>query len=264
MNKHSHSAVPETASPLVSRLARSVLLTEEEVDYLESMQVNQVDLTKGDEFVRHGEDMRGTFLVRDGWVIRYKMTSAGRRQIIGVSLPGDFIGLHINFSRSSIYNAMALTKTNMALIEPVRILEIHRRFPVLASGLDWMTVRSANILSEHNVSLGARPAAQRILHFMLELWTRLASVGHARPDGFKLRLSQEQIADCMGLSSVHANRSMRRLVRENLISIESGELSFPRWRAAVEFADFDDAYLQAFVMPGATRKRALMSAGAAA
>lgn len=264
MNRHLKSAVPETASPLVSRLARSVLLTEEEVDYLESMQVNTVDLAKGDEFVRHGEDMRVTFLVRDGWVIRYKITAAGRRQIIGVSLPGDFIGLHINFSRSSIYNAMALTQTSLAMIEPVRILEIHRRFPVLASGLDWMTVRSANILSEHNVSLGARPAAQRILHFMLELWTRLASVGHAATDGFKLKLSQEQIADCMGLSSVHANRSLRRLVRENLIAIESGNLRFPRWRAAVEFADFDDRYLQAFAMPGTNRKQVAMSSGTAA
>ena len=159
------SAIPETASALVRRLGRSVLLTSEEVDYLETMQVNQASIDKGDEFLQDGEPMRLTFLIRSGWVMRYRITAGGRRLIIGISLPGDFIGLHVNFKNSSIYSAAALTDASLALIEPVRIIEIHRRFPVLASGLDWMTVRHANILSEHKVSLGARSAAQRILHF---------------------------------------------------------------------------------------------------
>ncbi|PWW02023.1 CRP-like cAMP-binding protein [Hoeflea marina] len=264
MTKHTPQPAVDSANPLVARLGASVLLTEDEIDYLAAMQASTIDLAKGDEFVRDGEDMRVTFLVHDGWIIRYKMTAAGRRQIIGVSLPGDFIGLHINFSRSSTFNAMALTKARLALVEPERILEIHRRYPILASGLDWMTVRSANILSEHNVSLGARPAPQRILHFMLELWTRLVTVGHASSDGFHLRLSQEQIADCMGLSSVHANRSLRRLVRENLIAVDSGNVSFPRWKAAVDYADFDDRYLQPFLLPGNARLRRRTKAGAAA
>ncbi len=259
MTRTLHSAVPQEASPLVARLGLSVLLTAEEVDYLEAMQVNRVDLAKGDEFLRDGEEMRVTFLVREGWVMRYKLTSAGRRQIIGVSLPGDFIGLHVNFNRTSIYSVTALTAISLAMIEPVRILEIHRRFPVLASGLDWLTVRNSNILSEHKVSLGARTAAQRILHFLLEIWTRLAAVGLASQNGFALKLNQEQIADCMGLSSVHANRSLRRLSQDGLIRVDAGEVSFPKLRAAVQFADFDDAYLEAFSL-GSDRVNRLMIA----
>ncbi|MEQ8480515.1 MAG: Crp/Fnr family transcriptional regulator [Hoeflea sp.] len=246
MSTNNKSAIPENASPLVRRLGRTVLLTSEEVEYLETMQVNQAEIAKGDEFIHDGEPMRITFLLRRGWVIRYKITPGGRRLIIGVSLPGDFIGLHTSFSHQSIYSASALTKVSLALIEPVRILEIHRRFPVLASGLDWMTVRHSNILSEHKVSLGARSAAQRILHFFLELWTRLEQVSIANSKGFELELTQEQIADCMGLSTVHVNRSISYLSKENLVRIEKGFVSFPQVSRSVSFADFEERFLMEF------------------
>ena len=240
------SAIPDDASPLVRRLGRSMLLTAEEVKFIETMQVNQAAVDKGDEFLRDAEPLRVTFLVRSGWVMRYKITAAGRRLIIGVSLPGDFIGLHVNFNNTSIFSAAALTDASLALIEPVRILEIHRRFPVLAAGLDWMTVRHANILAEHKVSLGARSAAERILHFLLELWTRLEQVGLADSKGFELELTQEQIGDCMGLSTVHVNRSISRLVKENLLRIDKGMVSFPQVSRSVSFADFDKRFLMEF------------------
>jgi len=240
------SAIPKDASPLVRRLGRSVLLTSEEVDYLETMQVNQASVLKGDEFIHDGEPLRVTFLVRRGWVIRYRITPAGRRLIIGVSLPGDFIGLHVNFSHSSIFSAATLTNSSLALIEPVRILEIHRRFPVLASGLDWMSMRHANILAEHKVSLGARTAAQRILHFLLELWIRLEQVGLASEDGFDLELTQEQIGDCMGLSTVHVNRSLSRLSKEKMLKIDRGFVTFPDISRSIDFADFDERFLMEF------------------
>jgi len=246
MPSKNQSAIPKDASPLVRRLGRSVLLTSEEVDYLETMQINQAAISKGDEFIQDGEPLRVTFLVRRGWVIRYRITPAGRRLIIGVSLPGDFIGLHVNFNHSSIFSAAALTNSSLALIEPVRILEIHRRFPVLASGLDWMSMRHSNILSEHKVSLGARTAAQRILHFLLELWIRLEQVGLATDDGFELELTQEQIGDCMGLSTVHVNRSLSRLSKEKLVKIEKGLVTFPEVSRSVSFADFDERFLMEF------------------
>lgn len=240
------SAIPKDASPLVRRLGRAVLLTTEEVDFLETMQVNQATIARGQEFVVDGEPLRVTFLVRHGWVIRYKITPAGRRLIIGVSLPGDFIGLHVNFNYLSIFAASALTNVSLALIEPVRILEIHRRFPVLASGLDWMTVRHSNILAEHKVSLGARTAAQRILHFLLELWIRLEQVGLATGEGFEIELTQEQIGDCMGLSTVHVNRSLSRLAKDDLIRMEKGRVRFPDVSRAVSYADFDARFLMDF------------------
>ena len=240
------SAASSAMSPAVQRLAGTVLLNEEEVDFFEQLQVNRIALARGEEFVRDGEDFRVSFLIREGWAIKYKLTKAGRRQIIGVSLPGDFIGLHINFQRRSIYSVAALTEMDVAVIEPIRILDVYQRYPVLASGLDWMTVRSFNILSEHNVSLGARPASQRILHFLLELWCRLIVVGQADTDGFKLLMTQEQISDTMGLSLVHTNKNLKKLQREGLIVNKANFISFPDKQRAVEYADFDERFLEDF------------------
>lgn len=240
------SATSAAMSAAVQRLAANVLLNEEEVEFFEQLQVNRVGFQRGEEFVRDGEDFRICFLVREGWAIKYKMTKAGRRQIIGVCLPGDFIGLHVNFQRKSIYSVAALTEMEVALIEPIRILEVYQKFPVLASGLDWMTVRNFNILSEHNVSLGARPAAQRILHFMLELWCRLIVIGEADETGYRLPMTQEQVADTMGLSLVHTNKNLRKLQREGYISIEGGVVSFPNEKRSVEYADFDQRFLENF------------------
>jgi CRP/FNR family transcriptional regulator, anaerobic regulatory protein len=240
------SAASATMSAAVQRLASTVLLNEEEVDFFEQLQVNRIALQRGEDFVHDGEDFRVSFLIREGWAIKYKFTKAGRRQIIGVCLPGDFIGLHINFQRRSIYSAAALTDLELAVIEPIRILEVYQKYPVLASGLDWMTVRNFNILSEHNVSLGARPAGQRILHFMLELWCRLMVIGYADETGFRLMMTQEQIADTMGLSLVHTNKNLRKLQRDGLLTMEGGYVRFPDRERTIEYADFDERFLEQF------------------
>ncbi|WP_099864837.1 Crp/Fnr family transcriptional regulator [Pararhizobium haloflavum] len=240
------SAASTAMSAAVQRLASNVLLNEEEVEFFEQLQVNRVAYRRGEEFVTDGEDFRLSFLIRDGWAIKYKMTKSGRRQIIGVCLPGDFIGLHINFQRRSIYSVAALTDLEVAIIEPIRILEVYQKYPVLASGLDWMTVRNFNILSEHNVSLGARPASQRILHFILEIWCRLMVVGAADDSGFRMLMTQEQIADTVGLSLVHTNKNLRKLQREGYISVDNGFITFNDKRKAVEFADFDERFLEQF------------------
>lgn len=240
------SATSAVMSAAVQRLASNVLLSEEEVDFFEQLQVNRFALQRGEEFIRDGEEFSASFLIREGWAIKFKYTQAGRRQIIGVVLPGDFIGLHVNFQRRSIYSVAALTPMEIAAIEPVRILEVYRNYPVLASGLDWMTVRNFNILSEHNVSLGARPAGQRILHFLLELFCRLRVIGQANETSFRLLMTQEQIADTVGLSLVHTNKNLRKLQREGLIAMENGTVSFPDMRRAVGYCDFEERFLEQF------------------
>lgn len=240
------TAGPDNVSPLVKRLGSRVLLTEEEIAFIEALQTNRILLSTGEDLVRDGDELKTTCLLRSGWAIRYRLTAAGRRQILGISLPGDVIGLHVNFHRRAIATVSALTDLEVALIEPLRILEIYRTYPVLASGLEWMTVHNFNILSEHNVSLGARSARERILHFLLELWCRLIQIGEATEAGFRLPLTQQQIADAMGLSQVHTNKTIRKLTADGLLAFEGRELVFPDIERAFDVADFDARFLQQF------------------
>lgn len=233
-------------SPSLRRLGQSVLLSRDEIEFFEGIQNNVVSYERGESILKDGDEFTCCYGIRDGWAISYRITSAGRRQIVALYLPGDFIGLHINFHRKAIFSLDALTSLEVALIEPMRIIEIHQRFPVLASGLDWSAVRSSNIMSEHNVSLGARTADQRILHFLLEVWCRLMLVGEATADGFIMRMTQQQIADVLGLSLVHTNKMMKSLARRNLMQIEQRFVTIPELKDAIRMADFDPTFLDTF------------------
>lgn len=246
MVKLDETAATVAVSPLVRRLGSQITLSAEECAALEQLQARRAVLHEGQFLVRDGELLTAAFILCAGAAIRYRITMAGRRQILGISLPGDAIGLQVNFQSTAIADVAALCETEVALIEPERILDLYRHHPVLAAGIDWLTVYNFNILSEHNVSLGARPARERVLHFLLELWSRLAQIGVARPDGFDLPLTQRQIADAMGLSVVHTNKTLKRLAGEGLLELCRRVVRFPDLQAAMAAADFDPRFLQQF------------------
>lgn len=228
------------------RLSQSILLSDEEIAFFDGIQNNQVAYSRGEEIIAEGDEMKYTMSVLDGWVISYRVTSAGRRQIVALYLPGDFIGLHINFLKTSIVSLTALTNVKLSMIEPMRIIEVHQRFPILASGLDWSASRNTNILIEHNISLGARTAEEKILHLYLELWCRLMLVAEADSEGFEMRLTQEQTGDLLGLSTVHVNKTLKVLVDKGLLKVDQRQVRFPNFREAIRLADFDGTFLDTF------------------
>jgi len=234
------------ASALVRKLGSYVLLSEEEIEFLEGMQSNLVKAPGGHTLVEDGADFPATFLVRSGWVQRCKVTPQGNRQILSFSMPGDFIGLHVNFRRTAACAAETIGAVELALIEPARILEIYQRFPILATGLSWSTVREFNILGEHAVSLGRRTARGRIAHLLLELWCRLKLVDRSPDVEPTIPLTQQHLADCMGLSTVHTNRILRQMEREGLIRYGRGVIHFVDFDRLSRAADFDPTFLEAF------------------
>jgi len=233
-------------SPPLRRLGQSVMLSTDEIQFFESMQHNRVTYAKNESMIEEGSEFRCCFAILSGWAISYRVTMSGRRQILSVHLPGDFIGLHINFHRRAIYTVAALTNVEVAMIEPMRLIEIHQKYPVLAAGLDWSAVRASNILSEHNISLGARTAEERILHFYLEIWCRLMLVGEASSEGFDMRMTQEQVANALGLSIVHVNKKLKSLCKQGLLEIKGRRVAVPDVGKAIRMADFDAAFLDTF------------------
>ncbi|MEL6288599.1 MAG: Crp/Fnr family transcriptional regulator [Pseudomonadota bacterium] len=255
----------DNPTPLVRKLAASVLLTPEEADYLEGLESNLVRLKRGECLFRDGEDIETAYLVVSGWFSRHRVTGTGRRQMIGITLPGDFLALRVTFEREMQFSAEALTDCEVAVIEPMRLIETYQRFPIIASGLDWSTVRTLNILGEHNVSLGARQATHRIAHFCLELWCRLALVNLAEEDGFAHPMTQEQLAATLGLSAVHTNKMLRELSDEGLLRWGRDFVRIDDLAALADYADFDVGFLDTFKVtanvPGAAAARNHASEG---
>jgi CRP-like cAMP-binding protein len=237
---------PTTSTALVRKLGALCLLSEQETAFMESLQNNTVTVAKGQDFVEQGNDLRMTCVIMEGWAIRYKLLTDGRRQILSYALPGDIIGLHINFRAQATYSAAALSHLKIASVDPLRMLEVTQKFPILASGLSWCTAREFAILGDQAVRLGRLNAVQRIAHLLLELWFRLSLIGENDGEWIDMPMSQTDIADTLGLSLVHTNRSLKTLREDKLITIRSGAIRLDDVDALVEMSEFDPDHLSEF------------------
>lgn len=197
--------------------------------------------------------------MQSGWAIREKYLLDGRRQIFSFAIPGDFLGLHINFRRVAAYSIRALTDLELALVEPNRILEIYQHYPILASGLSWATAREYNMLGEHAVRLGWRSATERLCHLLLEMWRRLCVVDLSSETTenplLEFPFSQQDVADTLGLSTVHVNRTFRALKEQEIIDYNNDFVRLNSVEKLSEIAEFDPTYLASFDMKPEAAKR---------
>ena len=178
-----------------------------------------------------------------GYVIRQKVTGNGSRQILAVCIPGDAVDLPNMFFNVSDYSVMTLTQAKVADVprEALQDLVLHR--PAIGMAVLRLALVEASILREWLVNLGRRDARQRIAHILCELAARLESRGLTTDDGFELPMTQEQLANAAGLTSVHVNRVLRGLETDGLINRKGRHFYFDNWHALQEAGDFSRRYL---------------------
>ncbi len=237
---------PPASSALVRKLGALCLMSEEEIAFLEGLQNNTVTVDAGFDFITEGDDRKTTFIVVDGWAIRYTMLTDGRRQILSYALPGDILGLHINFNAQATYSASAMNPLKLAAVDPRRILEVYQKFPILASGLSWCTAREFAILGDQTVRLGRLPARSRLAHLLLELWHRLELIGDNDGKWLEMPMTQADLADTLGLSLVHTNRCLRDLRQSGLITMSRDFIRLDDIAALSDLADFNPDHLAEF------------------
>jgi CRP-like cAMP-binding protein len=120
---------------------------------------------------------------------------------------------------------------------------ITEQYPRVARAYWFSTNVDAAITRELALSLGQRSAISRMAHLFCELHVRLDAVGRARPDGYEFPLTQRELSECLGLTVVHANRTIQELRRRGLIELESRQLTILNHRGLEGVAEFDPSYL---------------------
>lgn len=235
-----------SSSPLVRKLGALCLLSEEEIEFLEGLQNNTLNADRGRDFIVEGNDLRTTFIVIEGWAIRYGMLSNGRRQILSYALPGDILGLHVNFRATATYSASALTPLTLAAVDPRRVIEISQKFPIIAAGLSWCTAREFAILGDQAIRLGRLSAQQRLAHLFLELWHRFALIEEENGNWLEIPMTQQDLADTLGMSLVHTNRSLKSLRDLGLISVTKDYVRLNDVQALIEMSEFNPEHLSEF------------------
>ena len=230
-------------NPWARKLRKVIDLSEDDEQLVDRLVSQPRHYDPGEDIVHQGEIPREVHVVLNGCAVRYKILPSGARQIMALLLPGDLCDLHTFLLREMDHNIGAIVASSVAKIRREEILDILDSRPKLTKALWWNTLQDEAILREWIVGMGRRSAVGRIAHFFYEIYLRLEAVGFAADSMCNFPLTQSELADAMGVSSVHVNRTVQELRRERLIEWEGRQLTILDLRRLKDFTDFDPDYL---------------------
>ncbi len=230
------------AGLLLKLRARDLLGGEEEA-VLRASVAELKEHPAGRTIVRTGTTLSASTLLVEGIVCRYKDLADGQRQIMELHVAGDFVDLHGFLLKQLDHNVGAMTSVRVAIVPHDALRGITETHPHLGRMLWFSTLLDAAIHREKILSIGRRSALARIAHIFCELLVRLRIVGLADDSGYALPLTQADLADVTGLTSVHVNRMLKRLRDENLLTFRGGRVTIADWERLQRVAEFDPTYL---------------------
>jgi CRP-like cAMP-binding protein len=230
------------ANVLTRKLEGLAPLSDEDRRLLDAVVAQSREVKANTDLIREGEAPNDVHLILEGFACRYKITSTGKRQIMAYLVPGDFCDLHVFILKHMDHSVAALSRCRVVAIPRSRVLEMTER-PAVARALWWAALVDEATLREWLVNIGRRAAAERIAHLLCELLLRLRVVGLANGDSYAFPITQAELADTVGVSAVHVNRSLQVLRDAGLITLRSGQLVILDARRMQEFSGFNPNYL---------------------
>jgi CRP-like cAMP-binding protein len=178
-----------------------------------------------------------------GFAFRSKVAGSGARQILSIHLRGDLVDLHNSFLNEADHSVQALTAAAVAYLPHQAILDVAASYPAVAEALWRDTLVDASVFREWILNVGRRDARQRVAHLLCELALRQEAAGLCKGPDYEWPLTQEQIGDATGLTSVHVNRTVGRMRTEGLIRINGRSITITDWPNLQRAGDFSRAYL---------------------
>lgn len=209
--------VPCQLCPL-RKLAIFREFTPEELAFVSRFKTGEVSVKAGDPLFLEGASCAHLYTVLSGLSFRYKLLPDGRRQILNFCMPGDFLGLQGSVMQEMQHSVEALSDSILCVFQREGLWRLFETHAGLSFDVTWLAARSEQILDQQLLSVGRRSALERCAHLLLHLADRLAEVGmigSART--VSIPITQQHIADTLGLSLVHTNRTLGRLIREGAV-----------------------------------------------
>lgn len=189
-----------------------------ELDFVAEFKIAEMQVDPGATVLVEGERHPQLYTVLFGWGFRYKILEDGRRQILNYVMPGDLIGLQGNVMLEMQHSVEALTKMTLCVFERERLTTLYQRHPSLAYDITWLAAREESMLDEHLLSIGRRSARERAAYLLIFLHTKAkATAALPQAHNIPLPLTQQHVADTLGLSLVHTNKTLRKLADQGLI-----------------------------------------------
>ncbi|MBL4915729.1 Crp/Fnr family transcriptional regulator [Szabonella alba] len=199
----------------------------EELEFMREFKAGEITVMPGETFLSEGDGSSGLYTVLEGAGTRYKTLEDGRRQVINFLLPGDFIGMQASLMGEMKHSASASTVMRLCRFNRADLWKLFRSYPERAYALTWIGAVEEHFLGEAIATLGQRDAGQRLGWALLRLHARQMAAGLARGMAVPLAFRQQDLADALGLSLVHTNKTLARFRRAGWADWSKGWLKIP-------------------------------------
>ncbi|WP_114946770.1 Crp/Fnr family transcriptional regulator [Microvirga calopogonii] len=196
-----------------------------------------------EDIISEGDRPEAVNLLLEGYACRYKQLEDGRRQIMAYFVPGDMCDINVFILRQMDHSIATLSPATVAQIPHDTILDLIAQHPRITQALWWSTLVDEATLREWVVNVGQRSAYERMAHLLCELFFRLRAVGLTNGNSCILPVTQSELGDTLGLSTVHVNRTLQDLRRDRLLELKGKHLSILDLNALQEAALFNPNYL---------------------
>lgn len=230
-------------SPLLRKLSNWVSFSAADREALLALPHSLKTIEPQHYIVREGDKPVHSCLLRSGFMIRHKLVGDGGRQILSIHMAGDMVDAQSAVLSRADHNVQALTRAEVAFIPRQALRDLAFERPAIGEALWHETLVDASIYREWIANVGRRNARTRLSHLLCEFAARHEAAGLGDHKAWQLPMTQEQLADCTGLTPVHVNRTLQSLGREGLIHRTKRSVTVDDWKRLAEAGDFQSAYL---------------------
>lgn len=232
------------AHTLIAKLRRRDTISAGEAAELVRILDPPRSVKSGTQLVRAGERPHQSTLLLSGYMGRLVTGAAGERMFTQLHLSGDFLDLHSFLMKQMDHGVVALTDCVVSSASHADLRRLTEKEPHLARLLWLETIIDAAIHRQWLFSLGRQEAVARAAHLVCELAVRSEAAGIGSAAAFEMPLTQAVLADVMGVTAVHANRSLMALRKAGLIDKAGADLTILDWPGLAALAEFDPSYLR--------------------
>jgi CRP-like cAMP-binding protein len=235
---------PSALEPLVRKLEYRQKLSSEDRAAILAMPHTVKSMEPNSYIVRERDRAEYSCVMLSGVAIRHKIVGTGHRQIVAIHMKGEAVDLQNSLLSVADHSVQMLTKGKIAMIPRAAVEKIAFERPAVAKAMWLDTVVDGSIFREWITNVGRRDARTRIAHLLCEFSLRLKLAGLGEQTNYELPMTQEQLADATGLTSVHVNRSLKSIQADGLIDrMSPRSIAIGDWQKLAAVGDFDSNYL---------------------
>ena len=228
---------------LARKLSYGADLDGDDLRMIETMTAQTRRVPAGVDVISDGERPETVKVVMSGYAYRFKELASGTRGISALLVPGDVCDLHVALLGRMDHGIRALTACDVAYLSQATLERVASEHPRITRALWWATLVDEATLRAWLVNVGGRPADKAMAHFFSEMHVRLAAIGMVHTGAYSLPLTQEQLGEALGLSTVHVNRTIQGLRAAELLDMRAGEVRIEDVERLKAYCGFDPSYL---------------------